>query len=722
MYKSSKHFYKFGPFRLDPVRRLLFREDQVIPLPPKVLHTLSVLVENSGRVVSKDELIKAIWPDTFVEEGNLTQNISVLRKVLGENPGQHIYIETVPKQGYRFIAAGLAETQTQSTPWLTWRRGLILAAVLSALLVIAAGGRWYSGRSPKATNPLAANSLKVTPLTSYPGLELHPSFAPDGNQVAFAWNGERQDNFDIYIKVVGTDRSLRLTFDAAQDFRPAWSPDGTWIAFLREAAGRKASIIRIPPTGGPERNVAEVDPGYLAGYDKAPLLEWTPDGKWLLTADRVAPGEGSSLFLISVESGQKKRLTSPPPSSLGDVTGAISPDGRTLAFSRNRSGTLGKLCTLEMSGDFTPAGEPNCFAVSDGRLANAGSVRWSPDRREIMFSPLFRGSGRTSLWTIPLPQREGAVATPQRSPLPSNTARDPAFSRDGQRLVYSDFLADADIWRLDLRNTGAGPVKLITSTKWDHGAQYSPNGKKIAFVSDRSGYPDLWVADSDGSNQTRLTTGEFPLVGMPHWSPDEQRIIFDSTKEKQYELYVINADGSGLRRLTHDPADDAVGRWSHDGRWIYFVSTRSGKHQIWKMPVDGGDPIQITKHGGEPSLFESADGKFVYYTKSIGASTGAVTLWRTPVTSGEEVKVLDSLFSLQWTVAASGIYFAAPTDHGSSHASSIRFLSFRTGKITTVAPREWGGQPGVSVSPDGRFLLYSFAQLIGSDLMLVEGF
>ena len=99
--------------------------------------------------------------------------------------------------------------------------------------------------------------------------------------------------------------------------------------------------------------MAEVDPGYLAGYDKAPLLEWTPDGKWLLTADRVPPDEASSLFLISVESGEKKRLTFPPPASLGDVTGAISPDGRTLAFSRNRSGTLGKLCTLEMSSDFT---------------------------------------------------------------------------------------------------------------------------------------------------------------------------------------------------------------------------------------------------------------------------------------------------------------------------------------------------------------------------------
>src|SRR5687768_12748085 len=136
MYKSSRHFYEFGPFRLDPVRRLLFRENQPIPLPPKVLHTLLVLVENSGRVVSKDELMKAVWPDTFVEEGNLTQNISTLRKVLGENPGEHIYIETIPKQGYRFIAVAAAETA--AAPWLRRHRGLMWAGVLSTVLVIAA--------------------------------------------------------------------------------------------------------------------------------------------------------------------------------------------------------------------------------------------------------------------------------------------------------------------------------------------------------------------------------------------------------------------------------------------------------------------------------------------------------------------------------------------------------------------------------------------------------
>jgi len=716
MCKENKRFYAFGPFRLDYAQRLLFRQDQLIPLTPKVLQILMVLVENCGRVVSKDELMKAVWPDTFVEEGNLTQNVSMLRKVLAENSGEHTYIQTIPKQGYRFATIDPQETGAEmkepAPPWFSRHRALMWACVLPVVCAIAVAIGWRFRPTPDVPK-----SLTVKPLTSYPGLELHPSIAPAGNLVAFAWDGERQDNLDIYVKVIGSDRSLRLTDNPDYDFRPAWSPDGAWLAFLRGAPGqKKLSIVRIPSTGGPERSVADVDPGLLASYRQAPFLEWTPDGKWLLTADRVPAENASSLFLISVESGQKRRLTFPR-ASFGDVSAAISPDGRTLAFSRNELAAVGRFCTLPLSGDFTGTEEPGCFAISDSALANPGGIRWTPDR-QILFSPLFKWSPRTGLWLMSIPPRRGDAAVPQQFPIPSGNASDPAISRDGQRLVYTDSLVDADIWRVDLRNTGARPVKLITSTKFDHEAQYSPDGKKIVFVSRRSGHPELWTADSDGSNSTQLTTLEAPLVGMPHWSPDGQRIVFHSTLEKQFELYLVNADGSGLRRLTDHPGGDAVGSWSHDGRWIYFVSTRSGEHQIWKLRADGGQPVQITRQGGEGQSLESPDGKFVYYAKSIGSPGGAATLWRTPVNGGEEVKILDSLFHLQWTLTASGIYFAAPSDSG----PSIRFFSFRTRQITTIAPRELGGRAGISVSPDGRFLLYSIARIIGSDLMLVENF
>jgi Tol biopolymer transport system component len=317
---------------------------------------------------------------------------------------------------------------------------------------------------------------------------------------------------------------------------------------------------------------------------------------------------------------------------------------------------------------------------------------------------------------MPVPQREGAVGVPQRFAIPSDSARDPVFSSDGRRLVYSDFRADADIWRLDLQNVAAGPVKLISSTSFDHGGEFSPDGKKVVFTSNRSGHPAVWVADHDGSNQTRLTTREFPLAGMPRWSPDGQRIVFDTTEDGHFELYLINADGSGLRNLTQDPANDAVASWSPDGRWIYFSSSRGGEkeNQIWKMPSAGGAATQLTRHGGHISS-TSKDGKFLYYVNFVAGRSG---LSRVPVAGGAEVKVLDSIYHLGFAVTGSGIYFIAATNDG----SSIQFLSFKTGKVTPIAPVDGRVHPGLSVSPDGRFLLYSFAQITGSDLMLVENF
>jgi hypothetical protein len=234
--------------------------------------------------------------------------------------------------------------------------------------------------------------------------------------------------------------------------------------------------------------------------------------KWLLTSQRVSPGEPSSLFLISVESGERRRLTSPPQSYSGDLAAGFSSDGSTLAFSRTQTAAMGKLCLVAMSGGFATAGEPSCFSISDGRLANFSSLRWIPDKRELMFSPLFRGITQPSLWRMAVPAREGDVGVLERLPVPSDGARDLAISRDGRRLVYSNLLVDADIWRLQVQKAvpptpgaTASSVKLISSTQYDWGGRYSPDGERIVFLSNRSGRPAVWVAAKDGSTATQLT-------------------------------------------------------------------------------------------------------------------------------------------------------------------------------------------------------------------------
>ncbi len=263
----------------------------------------------------------------------------------------------------------------------------------------------------------------------------------------------------------------------------------------------------------------------------------------------------------------------------------------------------------------------------------------------------------------------------------------PSVSRQGNRLAYVQNVFDPNIWRLNGissdRKRGP-PVKLIASTREDEGAQYSPDGKKIAFQSDRSGRYEIWVCESDGRNTVQLT--------------------FDS-----------NMAGS--------PS------WSHDGKWIYFGSNRTGDWQVWKMPSAGGQAVPVTRKGGAVA-FESPDGKLLYYSKSLGPSEPG--LWRVPVEGGEEVPVIKSLkgeLAGYWAVVDQGIYFVEPNEGSrqlnSAAPAALKFMTFATGQISQITLLQnppWDHNPGLSVSPDGRWILYTGIEPGGSDIMMMENF
>ena len=233
---------------------------------------------------------------------------------------------------------------------------LWVAAAAAVVLAIAGVSVWNLLRTTEA--PL--EPMRPVPLTSYPGYEVVGSFSPDGNQVAFAWTGGNTESFDIYVKVVGPGPALRLTTDPAMDGSPAWSPDGRWIAFLRgrPPAGKKMGLYLIPALGGRERKLAEtrVPFNYLWGS----CLAWSPDSTWLAVCDWAEDSPGRlSVFLLSVDSGERRRLTWPPEDSIiGDVMPAFSPDGRTLTFSRYSSVLKADLYLLDLDEDLNPRGEP----------------------------------------------------------------------------------------------------------------------------------------------------------------------------------------------------------------------------------------------------------------------------------------------------------------------------------------------------------------------------
>ena len=228
--------------------------------------------------------------------------------------------------------------------------------------------------------------------------------------MAFVWNGEKQDNFDIYVKLIGTAAPpLRLTTDPSPDFSPAWSPDGRFIAFLRLGPQGTASVLLIPALGGPERKLAAIATGFTSM--PSPYLEWSPDGKWLVVSDRVSRQDPAALYLLSPESGEKRTLTFPPAHSLGDSAPALSPDGHSLVFSRDDDTPVGGLYLLALGAGLKPVGEPQQLTMGNRGF---GRPTWTPDGRGIVFS--FGGFGQQGLW------RDRCISAWQTAPR-SATAR-----------------------------------------------------------------------------------------------------------------------------------------------------------------------------------------------------------------------------------------------------------------------------------------------------------
>jgi Tol biopolymer transport system component/DNA-binding winged helix-turn-helix (wHTH) protein len=714
-FDRSPRLVRFDGFQLD-LHAGELRPDagKTLRLSEQPFRILTMLLERPGEVLTREEIRKELWPDnTIVEfEHSINAAMNRLRQALGDSADDPHYIETLARRGYRWMAP-VEWTKVGPTSDVKPRPRWPWAATLLAALGLGGGILWFLHLASRNPEP----RLTVTPLTASPDHEGDPSFSPDGNQVAFVRSGKSPNESHIYVKLIGTGGPpLRLTTGSAFDSSPAWSPDGRYIAFLRDLSGEKAAVLLIPALGGPERKIAEVFP---RSWALCTSLAWSPDGNSLVISDRDTPEEPTGLFLLAIDTGEKRKLTSPPSPAIWDSSGdtcpSLSPDGRTLAFSRTVEAKA-DLYLLAVSDGLKVVGEAKRLEL--GKLSGYAPT-WTEDGREIVFW----NNSQSGLWRIDVSGSAGRSAEPQRLAALGEYAIEAAISRRGHRLAYSSFSTHSSIWRIAAPGgTKANEVKsagsvnratpFIYSTRDDLAPEFSPDGKRIAFMSNRSGNWEIWVCDSDGSNPVQLTSFRGPWVTFPRWSPDSRRIAFDSDAEGESDIWVTSASGGKPKRMTTDPANDGNPSWSRDGRWIYFDSARNGEKQVWKIPEAGGDAIQVTQDGGLEPL-ESPDGRFIYYTKVLGEAS----VWRVPVGGGQATKLIENLRSFRGLVIVSkGIYFVPGT------GSSIEFLDFASNHTKRVAsfgkPFDWG----LALSPDGQWILYGQKEQVGSELRLVENF
>jgi Tol biopolymer transport system component len=406
------------------------------------------------------------------------------------------------------VPAG-GETEDRERPGRQPKRriGLILGAVAAPLVIIVLGA-WLlrsKGRGPEA-------ALAPVPLTSYPGRELGASFSPDGSQVAFAWNGEKEDNWDIYVKLVGSEPPLRLTTSPAHDGSPAWSPDGRQIAFVR-LQGDEASVYLVSPLGGSERKLADFRPVPWFVWTLQPSLSWSPDGTWLAVAEMGADGT-NGMSLVPVGRGEKRSLISGPVSEGYLYWPTLSPGGRSLAYALRQGERSCDVHVGRLTADFAPEGAPR-------RLTHQGAViegvAWAADGQSLVYAAASDMAQGFSLWRVPVSGASG----PARLELAGAWAFGPTVSRAGHRLAYSRMIWDADIWKAD---GGAPPRKVLSSTLTDIDPQFSPDGRTIAFSTNRlrQGQRDLareprWIGPHAPDRRGRPNGGRPVLVPRrPH--------------------------------------------------------------------------------------------------------------------------------------------------------------------------------------------------------------
>jgi Tol biopolymer transport system component/DNA-binding winged helix-turn-helix (wHTH) protein len=752
MTSIPSHRARFGPFEVDLHTHELWKFGTRLKLVGQPFEILSVMVSKPGELITREELRARLWPgDTFVDFNHgLNAAVNKLREALSDSAENPRYIETLPRRGYRFTAkVEWTQPQAAAQPVVVSEvapveiqlaqlqpapieppslahlvtparhgtsRYLIGAGALFAVLLVVLAFSIKRLTGYVAGAPPRPPVEHTRPLLSIPNTT-SPSFSPDGNSVAFYRGQTSSSEPGIYRAEVGSEQLVQLS-KGDDDCCPVWSPDSRWIAFSH-AEHDVISVHVVPADGGKaQKNQAEtaafaqpaafktsssnsteriLDTGGI--HLRRGEIDWSPDGRYIAFAGPAG------IALVSLNDSTVRRISEPTPSA-EDWGPVFAPDGRNVMFVRTcQVSAPDSIWIVPVTG-----GEGHLVLPEPGRIASP--AQWSFDGHSVIYSS--NRTGHPALWRASL----DAPNSLEQISEAGAPAWDPTISRRGYRLAYERLLRSLSIWQMDLSESGdKRPYLLVSSTSdtdQGPGPQFSPDGQKLAYMSDRSGTMEIWIANRDGSNAYQLSA--VGAAGTPRWSPDSQAVVFDVATTSGSKIVSMNLHGGAPQNMTPDNFHSVCPSWSHDGKWIYFGSPRNGKWQVWKVAANGGEAVQVTWQGGHAAL-ESVDGKFLYYSKSPDPEP---EIFRLNFETGEE-----NLLSLvhpeswaSWQAVKGGILFVGPS---LGHQAVLSFYDSTKDRTSTISILErtpfWLG-----ATPDGKLVAFDQPGREQAQTMLVENF
>ncbi len=614
-------------------------------------------------------------------------------------------VPVVPEETTPSTVSGPLPLQKQAG-WLNTQPWLKLAAGFLAACLLATGALTFI----HATHPAVVWSAK--PFSRLGGVETFSAFSPDGGKLAFVWSGPKGDNPDIYVQDLKADVPTRLTSNPAEDTRPAWSHDGKQIAFIRLEAGGRKELDLLSLQTGKETTVAELE-GSMPWLCIVPRVSWSPDGRYLFTTESSGPGEACGVVRIDLKTRDIRRITQPPPGTVGDLEPDVSPDGKRIAFLRN---------TGEMGGDIYLVGVeggPVQRVTFDNR--DIMGFCWTSDGNSFIAASR-RGDGVVKLWELAVDGRRPKQLTDGSALLAF-----PSIAPQGNRIAFTSYRNSTEIWSVN----DAGRRPLISNDSSNSNPQLSPDGNRLVFRSNRTGSFEIWTSNRDGRDIKRLTYFNGPTVSDPAWSPDGKQIAFECRALAHSDICLASPDGKAeVRRFTQWSSNEILPSWSRDGHYIYFASNYSGRWEIYKQALAGGDPIAVTHQGGMRAV-ESWDGRYVYVHR--GPPLGGMVRLPVEPSSGEVIgdRSENTVFLSElaggrwgdWDSSPGGIVFLSKDRV--TGASAVVLFNPASGTRRTLyelGERSPEGDRVFSITPDGRSFLYVAEKTYQGELgMLVRG-
>jgi Tol biopolymer transport system component/DNA-binding winged helix-turn-helix (wHTH) protein len=610
--------YRFGDIHVDFARMSLWRGQQPVLVEPKAFDVLRFLIEHRDRLVTKDELLDAIWRDTFVTPNALTRVVAQLRKAIGDDAQKARYIQTVTKRGYRFVAAIVPEAAPEperadaaapqprhlsaaprSRVWTPATFGAGVAA-LAFVALFAWGSRSGATAEAPGTPPPPLVAHRVTTRNAN---DMAPAISDDGHAIAYV--SDRSGRLEIYVVATAPgSQEVAITSDGGQNIDPAWSPDGRLIAYH---SMKRGGIWVIPSTGGASQQVTDT------GTSPA----WSPDGRVIAYAsgEGASPGQ-STINLVNADGTGLRELTARGSPLGGHFNPTWSRSGRVIAFTVSNGAVVNGIWMVEAAG-----GAPRRLTS----MAWVGPPHFSPDDRSLYFGNMADG-GSPRLYQLPIDESKMSAIGPPVEVMPFEGGKVEGLSlaRD-HTLAFGLQVQDANLWAVDvLPNGSVSEPRRVTDEVVRAGRpEYSADGR-VAFVSWGTGRPtSSWVMNEDGATHQPLMPEA--LTTNPTWGPGNRVLLSRNPGKSDFSFVWVDV---ATRRATEVTGIATEGirfpRVSPDGREVAFWTLEpSGAMNVWVQALDGDTARRRVTSSTESINFPSwsPDGKWLAVEVKRGETT-----------------------------------------------------------------------------------------------------